>query len=389
MLSVSLVLLAAGNSTRLKIPCKKQNLYIDNQPLWLYLAKIYEKLYNFEKIIIVCDEPSFYKLKDPSYIYVKGGDERYESIKNSLDKIDSEYTLITDVARVYINPNVLNELIKNAPNYDCVFPTIDVVDTVYNSNKNLYENRKDLKLVQTPQISKTNILKSINLANFTDESSAILASGGKIFAIYGDELSFKITNKSDLKKLKLLNLKKPRNDIFCGYGYDVHEFCSSNVGYKLNDDNFNKDLILAGVKINETNALKAHSDGDVLSHALADALLGACGLGDIGEMFNPNDNKYKNANSLELLKIAYQKCQNYGYELINADITICAQIPKISPFKDEMKKNLIRVLNCANINIKATTTEKLGFVGRCEGISVSAVANMKYYDWSLNEYLNN
>lgn len=383
MLKITLVLLAAGNSTRLKIPCKKQNLYINDLPLWLYLAKQYEKMYDFEKIIVVCDEPKFYKQKEYAYSYVKGGNERYESIKNALNEVNSEYVLITDVARAYINKEVLYELINNVKNNDCVFPSINVADTVFNQKTNSYENRNDLRLVQTPQISKTGFLKSINLSGFTDESSAVLANNGKVLNILGDELSFKITTKNDLKKLKLLNLTPPCQDVFMGFGYDVHEFCFSNVGYALNDDNKNDNLILAGVNLGNKYALKAHSDGDVVAHAVIDALLGACSLGDIGEAFSPDDEIYKNANSMKLLEDSYKKCKSYGYELVNLDITIAAQKPKLLEYKDEMKLNLIKTLNCKNVNLKATTTEKLGFVGRLEGISVSAVASMKLFDWSV------
>ncbi|MBZ7976648.1 2-C-methyl-D-erythritol 2,4-cyclodiphosphate synthase [Campylobacter sp. RM12637] len=388
MLDITLILLAAGNSTRFNLPCKKQNLYINKSPLWLYLAKEFEKLYKFSKIIIVCDEPCFYEVKEPNYIYVKGGKERFESIENALEKVNSQYVLITDVARAFINPNVLNELILNAKNYDCVFPAIKIVDTIYNEEKQCYLNRNELRLVQTPQLSKSSALKSANLKNFTDESSAILANNGTIKAINGDELSFKITTKNDLQKLKLLNLAKPSKDIFVGYGYDVHEFCHSNVGHKLDEDNKNEELILAGVRLGKEYALKAHSDGDVLAHAFTDALFGACGLGDIGAAFSPDDDNYHNANSMQLLKLAYDKCKSYGYELINADITICAEKPKLLKYKQEMLKNLITILKTSNINIKATTTEKLGFVGRCEGISVSVVVNMKLFDWSEYENIN-
>lgn len=388
-MDISLILLAAGNSSRLGIPCKKQNLYIENTPLWLYLAKEYEKLYNFKEIIVVCDETKHYERLNFAYKYINGGKERFNSIQNAISCINTNYVMITDVARAYINPRVLNELIYNIKDYDCVCPIININDTVFNINKNSYENRNDLKLIQTPQISKTSTLKNINLENFTDESSAILNQGGKVKYILGDDFSFKITTKNDLKKLKLLGLKPPSNRNFVGFGYDVHEFCSSNIGYKLNDINKNENLILAGVNFGNAYALKAHSDGDVLCHALADALLGACNLDDIGANFSPNDMQYHNANSMELLKKSYEKCQNCGFELINADITICAEAPKILPFKNNMIYNLTQILKCNNINIKATTTEKLGFVGRLEGISVSAVANMKYFDWSSYEYINN
>ena len=192
--------------------------------------------------------------------------------------------------------------------------------------------------------------------------------GGKIWFVSGEENARKITFKEDLKKLKL---PAPSKDIFTGNGFDVHEFGEM------------RPLILGGVTIHETIGLKAHSDGDVLAHALGDALLGASSLGDIGELFPDTDLKYKNADSMKLLTQIYTQVKNYGFELVNIDITILAQKPKIGAFKAEIAKNIAKVLELDEfrVNVKATTTEKLGFIGRSEGIAVQTSVNLKYFDW--------
>jgi 2-C-methyl-D-erythritol 2,4-cyclodiphosphate synthase len=149
-----------------------------------------------------------------------------------------------------------------------------------------------------------------------------------------------------------------------GYGFDVHKFGGEGP------------VTLGGVKIDYEYGLIAHSDGDVLLHALCDALLGAACLGDIGELYPDNDNKFLNIDSRILLRDVYERITSLGYKISNVDITVMAQTPKLLPYKESMRKNISEDLNLDifSINIKATTTEKLGFVGRKEGIAVSAVA---------------
>jgi 2-C-methyl-D-erythritol 2,4-cyclodiphosphate synthase len=148
-----------------------------------------------------------------------------------------------------------------------------------------------------------------------------------------------------------------------GQGYDVHRFKEGG------------DVILGGVKIDYEQGLEAHSDGDVVLHALCDAILGAAALGDIGKHFPDTDPEFKGADSRVLLRYVYRIVQEKGYSLVNADITIIAQAPKMSPHTDAMCRNIADDLNvdvdC--INVKATTTEKLGFEGRKEGIAVQAI----------------
>lgn len=151
-----------------------------------------------------------------------------------------------------------------------------------------------------------------------------------------------------------------------GHGFDVHRF---------GEPQANAEITLGGVKITSDRPLLAHSDGDVLVHALCDALLGAAALGDIGEHFPDTDAQYKNADSRELLRDVVSSLRGAGYQLINADITLVAQAPKVTPHKEQMRKNLMTDLQCelSQLNIKATTTEELGYVGRKEGIACHAV----------------
>lgn len=155
--------------------------------------------------------------------------------------------------------------------------------------------------------------------------------------------------------------------MFVGFGYDVHKFKKS------------RKLFLGGVKISDTNGLDGHSDADVLIHALMDALLGASGQNDIGHFFPNTDEKYKNISSLELLKIVVKTLKQKRFKIINTDITVVAEKPKIYPYIEQMKETLSKTLNIKKqfIAIKATTNEKMGFIGRGEGICSMAVASLK------------
>ena len=152
-----------------------------------------------------------------------------------------------------------------------------------------------------------------------------------------------------------------------GQGIDVHAF--------VNDGTENQFITLGGVQIPHTHSLLAHSDGDVVLHALCDALLGALALGDIGQFFPDTDERFRNVDSTILLNQVCQFIQSKGFALINADITIMAERPKLLPYRNEIQSRIAGVMGCAidQISVKATTTEKLGFTGRQEGIMVSCV----------------
>ncbi len=367
-LNVSLIMLAAGDSSRFKLPCKKQFLRLKNEPLWLYASKNISECYPFKKVIIASNEPQYMRKFAPHYEFVKGGASRTQSLKNVLEKIESEFVLVSDVARVLVSKSLVLQLLENARNADCITPALKVADTTLYNDEAL--KREQIKLIQTPQLSRTALLKKAlqSGAEFTDDSTAVASVGGKIWFVEGEENARKITFKEDLKRLKL---PPPASEIFCGNGFDVHTF-----GEK-------RPLILGGVEVHKSMGVKAHSDGDVLAHALIDALLGAASLGDIGELFPDTNAKFKDANSIKLLQGVYKRVLELGYELVNADITVIAEQPKLAKFKEKIAFNLAKCLGVAEfrINVKATTSEKMGFIGRGEGIGVLASVNLRYFDW--------
>jgi 2-C-methyl-D-erythritol 4-phosphate cytidylyltransferase/2-C-methyl-D-erythritol 2,4-cyclodiphosphate synthase len=368
---ISLVLVAAGESSRFSTKTKKQWIRTEDKPLWLFVADRINSYYNFFETVIVANknEKSIMKNYNSNYIFIDGGLSRQESLKNGILASSSDIVITSDIARPCISRGVLLSLIDEISNndIDCVVPYIDVMDTVLYDESII--DRERIKLIQTPQASKKDILlKALTTdKTFTDDSSAIRDIGGKIAFIKGSSKAKKITRVSDLKDIKCL--KPPTKDIFTGIGFDVHPFVA------------NKSMVLCGITINNDYGFLAHSDGDVAIHSIIDAIMGAARLGDIGELFPDTDNRYKNIDSTILLRKVIEIINNIGFEIVNIDISIVAQKPKISPFKQDMLDNLKSIMN-TNINIKATTTEKLGFVGREEGVAVLSVANLKYSDWS-------
>lgn len=371
MSNVTLIILCAGNSSRFSLKAKKQWLRVDNDPVWLYVSKKLTSYYNFANVIVTShkDEINYMKNFSDDITFIEGGDTRQNSIKNALKEIETDYVMITDVARVDIPIEVIKNLIQLKNEADCIVPVLTVSDTVVYEDETI--NRDHVKLIQTPQLSKTKILKQALKANrdFTDDSSAIKSIGGTIKYIEGSQRSKKLTFCHDLDILE--KLQSPSKNFFTGTGFDIHPF----------EDN--KDMFLGGIKIDVPYGFKAHSDGDVLIHSVIDALLGACGAGDIGEFFPDTDDKYKGVDSKTLLEHIVKFIYAVGYEIVNIDLTIIAQQPKINPYKNEIKSKIAKLLNLEKrfVNIKATTAEKLGFIGRKEGVAVQSIATLKYYDW--------
>ena len=372
MENITLVVLAAGNSSRFKLEAKKQWLRIDEDPLWLFVTNNIVKDNQFDNVIIVGhpNEINYMSNFSNQYKFVAGGDSRQNSIKNGMKYVDTKYVMITDVARCCIPNHIISNLIKEKDKADVVVPILKASDTIVYENDTI--NRDEVKIIQTPQLSTTSKLNDALKTDieFTDESSAIKNIGGSVHYIEGDTQSKKLTFGEETKDI--FCLKAPSKDNFVGFGIDTHKF----------EDN--KKMYLGSVEIDVDYGFKAHSDGDVLIHSVIDALLGAIGGGDIGEFFPDNDAKYKNIDSKILLEYILEFIINVGYKIINIDLTIIAEQPKINPYKNEIKTQMAKLLNIPkqNLNIKATTSEKMGFIGRKEGVTVQSVANLKYYDWT-------
>lgn len=384
--NMSLIIMSAGESRRFRQNCavKKHWIRIREKPLWLFVADIFNARYKFAKTIITANALEVaYMRRFCDYEIVCGGESRQKSLENALQCVDSEFVAVSDAARFCVDFEALDRLFAvDLHGIDCVIPTLGVADTIFmegESGIKQYLNRSAVKLIQTPQISRVATLqKAMNLGDFSDESSAINALGGKIMCVEGSPKMHKLTHFSDLERIlrdfDSQNLARKNHKFaessaqnLIGYGFDTHRFCKGD------------EITLCGVKIKCEFGIEAHSDGDVALHALMDALLGAVGAGDIGEWFPPNDERFKGADSLKLLSQVVDFTQGVGFEIVNVDMMILAETPKITPHKDKMIAILSEALRLPKnrINIKATTMEKMGFVGRKEGICAKAVVSVR------------
>ena len=370
MTDLSLIILSAGSSSRFGTDIKKQWLRIDDTPLWQFVTQNFTKIHDFDNIIITASQKEInYMKKHANYTFVVGGDSRQESLKNALMHVNSSHVIVTDVARACIPNDMIHNIIDAKDRADIIVPFLEVTDTVVYENETI--DRDKIKLIQTPQLSKTAVLKEALEQKdiFTDDSSAIKSIGGTVFYEKGSIKAKKITRYDDLKELECL--REPKSTTFVGTGFDVHQFCED------------KKMYLGGVFIESKFGFLAHSDGDVALHALIDALLGAIGAGDIGELFPDNDNKYKDLDSKVMLKEVVTFIKEVGFEINNVDLTIMAETPRLSSYKDEMRRVIASILKIepVKVNIKATTTEKLGFIGRREGVAVEATCSLYYFNW--------
>lgn len=378
------ILAAGGSGTRMQADRNKIFLQIGRKTVLERSISLFDGL--IDGMIIVCRSEdllgveSICEAANVSFgiSTASGGVTRQESVRNGLHALsaaDDDIILIHDAARCLTPASVISGVIESCRHFGSGVPGISAVSTmkyVSGSCLSVSVDRTDLYEIQTPQGFRFDMLKKAyqasgsSLTSATDDSSVVMDAGFTVQFVKGSKQNIKITEKEDLQLVDAI-LSEDRPQFRTGMGYDVHRLTGE------------RDLILCGVHIPYPLGLLGHSDADVAVHALMDALLGAVALGDIGRHFPDTSDQYKGISSLILLKKTYNMVTDAGYELVNADITIVAQKPKLAPFISEMIKNISETIPCnaGQINIKATTTEKLGFEGREEGISAQAVCLVK------------
>ena len=306
---------------------------------------------------------------------VPGGSTRQESVLNGLKSVlwdPEDVVLVHDAARCLVEPDLIRRVIASCRQSGSGVPAVPAVSTFKLCDESGHVTRTlpraSLYEIQTPQgFGGAALLRaSLDAASgglaVTDDASVMENAGYSVKIVPGSVRNVKLTTPEDYMNVEsMLNRSAPSLRI--GTGYDVHRLVE------------NRKLILCGVEIPFELGLLGHSDADVALHALMDAMLGAAALGDIGRHFPDSDPQYKGISSLLLLKKTAELLQRSGYCLVNADVTIIAQKPKLLPYIPQMRENVAGAVSCRPdaISIKATTTEQLGFEGRMEGISAQAV----------------
>jgi 2-C-methyl-D-erythritol 4-phosphate cytidylyltransferase/2-C-methyl-D-erythritol 2,4-cyclodiphosphate synthase len=381
------IISAGGAGKRLKAYVAKQYLLLNRVPILVHTLKIFQKLKAIDDIILVLPPDDLvsvrqelidkYELTKVTSI-VAGGKERQDSVRNGLAAIDGkcELILVHDAVRPFVTEKVIRRVAAAAKATGAASLGVKAKDTIKETGKNdivtVTIPRHNLWLTQTPQAFKLDILKKAYKKAYdekfygTDDASLVERMGIKVKMIAGSYDNIKITTPEDLVMAKAFIKSKSGDEIQTriGCGYDSHRFVTG------------RKLILGGVEIPFKQGLQGHSDADALIHAICDALLGAAGSGDIGRHFPDTDPQYKDISSKVLLGRVRGIIEDKGFTINNIDATIIMEKPKVTPFVEKMIANIAKVLKmpASDINIKAKTNEGMGFVGRSEGIVVSAVA---------------
>jgi 2-C-methyl-D-erythritol 4-phosphate cytidylyltransferase/2-C-methyl-D-erythritol 2,4-cyclodiphosphate synthase len=367
----ALVILAGGNGSRFGKKLPKQFTQINGENLIHFFLKRID-VNNFDRIVIVCKKSYFkylVKLENnfPSvkFIFTQAGKDRQSSSYNALKSIkifNPNNVLIHDAARPFCSNNLIMKILKNLKKNSSAIPYVVNADKKMILKKDF---NKNIKLIQTPQGFKFQDIfeahKKTLIKNARDDSSLITEK--KINFVKGEKFNYKITYADDLNYFKLF--LKP---IFrSGIGYDIHQI----------DAKVKKGLKLCGVKINY-NKLIGHSDADVGIHAICDSIFGALSMKDIGYYFSNSDPKWKNKNSIYFLKFAKEQLKDKKFNIVNLDINFICEKPNISKYRKQMIKKISSILQIPEkiISIKATSNEKIGFIGDGLGIAAESIVQI-------------
>ena len=363
------VILAAGKGRRFDKFKPKQFFKYKNKEIIDHSIEKSLKSELFKKIIVVTNNLSKYNKNNlpKSVKVIRGGKQRSVSsliALKYLKKFKPKNVLIHDAARPDFTINLLKRLIVQLKNNKAVVPYIQPLDSVkYKIKKGLFNlDKKDVLLTQTPQAFRFIDLYNLSInqkINVSDEASLFIANNFRVKFINGENQNNKITYKKDLNLNKTL----------FGIGFDIHKLIK------------NKKLFLGGVKIPYHSGLKGHSDGDVIIHAIIDAILGAIGKKDIGTYF-PNTKKFKNIRSYKMLNPIIDNLNKSNILINNLDINLICEQPKVSKHREKIINSISKLMNLSKhqINLKGKTVEKLGLIGKEKAIACEVIISITKYD---------
>ncbi len=383
------ILPAAGFGSRMQSTTPKQFLFIRKKPVLIHTINAFTACKAISKIVVAAAADQLDNMssllaeylapEDRNKIRITtGGDTRQQSVKAGFDAMPDEIDIILvhDGARPLVSTDIIEACIDMIIERGAAVTAVPVNDTIklVTPEKTIGKtiDRSNLYYAQTPQGAKRTLFEhACNVAERdkfigTDEASLLEHADIPVAVVRGDSRNIKITRPGDLEIAKGL-FGEEKDMLRIGHGFDAH---------RLVED---RKLILGGVVIDYPLGLLGHSDADVVIHALMDAILGALGKGDIGRHFPDCDDTYKGADSLRLLAMVIKQAGDNGYMIANTDLTILCQAPKLAPHLPAMRRNIAVTCDIApdTVNIKATTTEKMGYTGRGEGIAAHAVVLLK------------
>jgi 2-C-methyl-D-erythritol 4-phosphate cytidylyltransferase/2-C-methyl-D-erythritol 2,4-cyclodiphosphate synthase len=393
MPSAAVIIPAAGSGARMGLDYPKQYHYLAGVPILIHTIRAFTNIPSVSRIIVVVPPDRLadsqqllteYNLSCLTITLAGGGRRRQDSVLAGLECLTdaTEIVLVHDGARPLIKPELIQRCLEAAWQHGAAIAAIPVKDTLKKSHRDqtiaATIDRRGLWQAQTPQAASLSLFKQAYAAlgnkDVTDEAALLEQAGIPVTLIEGSETNIKITRPEDLILAeKIMRPYSPSAIVpvmRIGHGYDAHRLVAG------------RKLILAGVTIPHSQGLAGHSDADVVTHALCDAVLGAIGAGDIGQHFPDSDQCFKDIYSITLLQQVIKLAFDKGFVIANADITIICQAPKLAPYREDMRLALANACQAGidQINLKATTTEKMGFTGREEGISCHAVVLLTAYE---------
>jgi len=382
--SVTAILAAAGAGVRFGGADSKLFAPLAGQPILLWSFRALLASPSISDVVVVASRADRERVTallagEPRLRAIcQGGAERCDSVRNALAHVaeSAEYVAVHDAARPAASPALIERVIAAARAHRAAAPALPVTDTLKHSLDGTQtlatQDRREFFTVQTPQVFERELLVSAyeqaRASGFagTDDASFVERTGVPVRLVPGDAENLKITHPEDLERAARALGGGSRQVIRTGIGYDVHRLAAERT------------LVLGGVTIPHPRGLEGHSDADVLLHAICDALLGAAALGDIGEHYPNTDEQWRGASSLKLLRDVARQVQRAGWQVLNVDVMLLAEAPRIRPYVGEMTMNVAAALHVSTsqVNIKATTGEGMGFIGREEGMAAYAVATL-------------
>ena len=381
MAGVYAVIVAAGRGARMGAAVNKVLLPLRGKPVLRRTAEAFVGCPGVDGAVVVAAREELGDVRRaldgmPGIVgVVPGGDVRQRSVRNGLAALpaDARIVLVQDGARPFTSQRLIQDCIAAVEQFGSAVACSRVTDTIKTAQDGVIRgtiDRDSLRAVQTPQCFFADELRrayekaEADGILVTDDASVMEHAGARVHLVESAECNLKLTTPQDMALAQALLGEREGMERLpaTGFGYDVHRLVPG------------RRLVLCGVEIPYELGLDGHSDADVAVHALMDALLGAAGLGDIGRLYPDNDPQYAGIDSMLLLRDVVRRLS--GYRIVHADVTIVCQKPKLKDYMPRMVESLQAALPGARINVKATTTEKLGFEGRGEGISAQAVATI-------------
>jgi len=369
------IIVAAGRGKRAGGTLPKQWQTLGDRPVAAHAMDAFATHPDVAEIVLVMhpdDIPTQLWPRTPEAIIAKGGATRAASVKSGLHALSDDIThvLIHDAARPFVTAKLIDHVIAALHTHQGAAPALPVTDTLWQGEGDVVTAIKDRTgqfRAQTPQGFARSALQKAHEQSSgteTDDVAVALAAGQDVAIVQGDENNMKITGPDDMARAR--RMLGDRMDIRCGNGFDVHRFGPGD------------HVVLCGVQVPHSRGLQGHSDADVGMHAVTDAIYGALGQGDIGQHFPPSDPQWKGAESHIFLTHAVTLADELGFAISNVDCTLVCEFPKIGPHQAAMKAVLGGYMSLPSdrISVKATTSERLGFTGREEGIAALATVTL-------------